>query len=167
MFKKLLIMVLGLSFLGIGLILAQQIPVKPKPEDLLKRGYPGITIPKDKLYISLWVECCWDQGKPKSCEDILEEKGFMLVNYISVDAYNGGDKPSQPISGKVEFFDYFTNSKKTFNFNVASAQPKQVATVTPSQYTGPFLVKRQDGILLVAGTLPITLKKYTECSMVY
>lgn len=133
MFKRLLIMVLGLSFLGIGLILAQE----PPPPSVLV----GVRGPK--LIMRIHEDCCRYDDR---CSAEFIGQDLILVKHANTLIYNLGDQPSGPVNGTMEFYDSF-NDKRIYHFTIGPVPPKSFSNPNPAfSIFGPFLVKRGPGI---------------------
>jgi len=166
MVKRFLVLFLGVSLLSIGLIWSQEPPQQLK-DKILKSQVAVIRGPN--LVPSLWVNCC-----SNGCEKVLENKGFMLVNDITIYIHNSGDRDSTSTTGKVEFFDVFTNSNRIFNFSVGAVPAKGWASnINPRKITGPFLVAKDKGITVIVtfkdmrGHPKTNTQKETACSELY
>ncbi len=159
MFKKILIVLLGI-FLCIGFIFSQETPQKLKA----KFQVMAVTQGKPDLKPSVWVNCCGDNKNP--CEKTLEDKGYFLVTDFTIHVFNAGTEASSSANGKVEFFDVFTNSNKTFNFRVDPTPARQFGKVNPGQIIGSFLVKKSEGIKVsVTFSVPGSLGSKTNTSV--
>lgn len=136
-------------------------------DKLLKAIGPIIVLPQPDLRPSLWVNCCTGD-----CASVLLSKKYILVKDMNVYIYNAGGAASTAATGKVQFFDVFSNSNKTLTFSVSAVSSKGWGTVTPNKFTGPYLIKTDQGITAsvtfsAAGTTKTNTYKATGCSVLY
>lgn len=141
-FLKAVWLVVGLMLMlgGAGYVFAQS----PAQQAIKQRMIRLPVSPGVDLRPSLWVNCCTcSRG---NCDDLLSRMGYMLVDWITIDVYNAGKITSDRAEGKVEFYDVFSGSTKTYSFVVDPVGPRKFATVRPNKINGPFLIKKSDGV---------------------
>ncbi len=137
MFKKFFVLTACFVLLNFFWIYAQEVPEKVK-QDFLKK-LPVIKVEGPNLHPSAFVECCDDVEKP--CVKRLQDNGLTPAEKIMLYVYNSGDMDVYRTNGKIEFFDLYSNSKKSFNFVVKNAKANGWAQVFPIYILGPYLVK--------------------------
>ncbi len=182
--KAWLVVGLMLMFSGVGYVFAQPQAMSPAQQAIKQKMIRLPVSPGVDLRPSLWVNCCTCSGNCEgNCDDLLSRMGYMLVDWITIDVYNAGKITSDRAEGKVEFYDVFSGSVKTYSFVVDPVGPRKFATVRPNKINGPFLIKKSDGVrvsvtynpkqvTIIGGKRipsPKVTRTYTqkECSRVY
>ncbi len=159
--------------LSIGLTYSWADSLTAKQKKLLKSKIVKMT-PKPivgaNLVPSLWVNC----GCNCTSVNILERKGYMLVDKIIVYVYNNGDSKSSRANGKVEFYDLVKQRRIVHRFTVMPTNPKQSAHINRAVIRGPFLIKKIRGVKVSVtfkrGVRPIPVTNYSyekDCSVLY
>ncbi len=112
-------------------------------QNLMQQAGAVVAAMKADLRPGVIVNCCTATGE---CGALLDTHGFMIVNNVGVVIYNAGGAASNPATGKMELWNWFTNSKVTRTFTVTAAPKKGWGTPTPDTFVGPWLVKKSEGV---------------------
>ena len=172
-FKGMKIAGIIMLLLSIGLTYSWADSLTIKQKKLLQKKIAKLTprpIVGANLIPTLWVNC----GCDCTPVNILERKGYMLVDKIIVYVYNNGDSKSSTAKGKVEFYDLVKQRRVVHSFTVMPTKPKQAAYVKRAIINGTFLIKKSAGIKVSVtfqrGIKPIPITNYSyekDCSVVY